>query len=309
MRRYLIIIPYAYGGNTGQSIQNEEKQLTTYMKNACTSCISAKQNAGVNVDVMLVSNIRIPNEYASLLAANGVIVEMCEFDSFNFGSQTSDGEKVNWQLAFYKLCALKHCVSKFDYLNYCFLDTDVYIQGLFDKIWEESAHKILLYDINAPVDGYLVKEIQNYLNSEMPLTHFGGEFFAASKDLSSLFVQQCENVFNEMIERKFVTKGGDEFITSIVANRLGKSIKNAGAYVRRYWTGSYRVVCGDYDKGNIVVLHVPAEKELGIIRLYNKYISKNIIPSKNAVYRYLHLRHRSMRVCIGTILRRLKIVK
>lgn len=301
----LIIIPYACGGNTGVSIQNVGRQVDIYLKNVCVAALSAKVNSGDVADVMVVTNIDLPEPYCGLLAANGVPVEKCPFDRFNFGKEV-DGKPVLWQLAFYKLCALAFCVGKFDYDFYAFLDSDVFVQASFADIWREAADRILLYDLNEPVNGYMVKEMREFLNTQQSHTHYGGEFFAASRQLARVFIEKCQKVYDEMLEAGYMTKSGDEFITSIAASRLD-CIKNGGAYVRRYWTGSYRLICNDYDK-KIVVLHIPAEKEQGILKLYNRYVSKGTVPGRQTVWRLTHLKRRSLRVIVGVTLRRLHIV-
>lgn len=304
----LIIIPYAYGGGTGVNIQNQNKQLDTYMRNVCVAAASAARNAGEHSDVMVISNIEIPEPYSSLLLDLGVKYEFCPFDKFNFGSRTIDGKVVSWQLAFYKLCALAHCLKHFDYSHLCFLDTDVFIQSPLESVWNEADKNIMLYDICEPTGGYMVKEMQDYLETDECLTHFGGEFFAASTELATEFITECQKVFNDMKSAKFMTKSGDEFITSIVAYRLRPKVKNSGAYIRRYWTGSYRMVCDDYKHNNIAILHLPAEKEQGIIKLYKRFISKRLVPHKEQVWQLCHLNHPSLRVRIGVFARRLGLV-
>lgn len=305
----LIIIPYAYGGNTGVSIQQPSRQLDTYMKNCCTACLSAKHNAGIDNDVMLVTNIDVPEPYASILISAEIKIEKCPFDNFNFGSTDVNGKTISWQLAFYKLCALEYCVKTLDYNFYSYLDSDVFVQASYERIWNDASDNILLYDINEPCDGYMVKEMQSFLHSNKYLTHFGGEFFAASKYLTLKFIQECENIYKEMTTSSYTTKSGDEFITSIAASRLKIHVKNAGAYIRRYWTGSYRLMCNDYKFKNIVILHMPAEKEQGILTIYKKYIRKGIVPPREKVWKMAHMNQRSLRVVLGLILRKLGIVK
>lgn len=309
MRKKLIIIPYAYGGNTGCSIQNETKQFDTYMKNVCVAASSAVRNSGPDTDIMVVSNIELSEPYQSLIKGFDIKFQLCPFNRFNFGSETADGKIVSWQLAFYKLCALAYCVANFDYSHICFMDTDVFVQNSFEPIWREADKNILLYDICAPSDGYMVKEMQEYLETDECLTHFGGEFFAASSELAVDFIVECEDVFSDMLSSGYVTTSGDEFITSIVAHRMKHKVKNAGAYIRRYWTGSYRLVCDDYKHRNIIVLHMPAEKEQGIISLYNRFVRKRIVPKKELVWRRCHLNHRGLRVRVGVFARRLGLVK
>ena len=305
----LIIIPYAYGGNTGASIQNINNQLEIYLKNVCVSAISAKKNAGSNSHVLVMANIMIPDPYKSLLLEHGVKIGFCKFDRFNFGYQTSNGNKVRWQLAYYKLCALSYCIKNYDYHWCCFLDSDVFVQCDFDRVWADAKYNIMLLDLNEPSTGYMVKEMQQFLEIDSPLTHYGGEFFAASKDLSQEFIQECTRIYNEMISKNFVSDNGDEFISSIAASRLKDKVKNAGAYIRRYWTGSYRLVCTDYDKDNITILHVPAEKEQGMIHIYDKFIYQGKLPSNSKAWSILHLKKQSLRVVVGKILRKIYILK
>ncbi len=305
----LVIIPYAYGGNTGASIQNINGQLEIYLKNVCVAAVSAKMNAGEHTDVKVVSNIAIPEPYQSVLKSNSIESVYCPFDRFNFREQTKSGKKVRWQLAYYKLCALKHSLESLRYDYYCFLDSDVFIQRTFDRIWTDAQHNIMLYDVNEPCDGYMIQEIQKYLRDNKPLTHYGGEFFAASRTLAYDFINECEKIFEDMVNADFVSDNGDEFITSIAAARQKEKVKNAGAYIRRYWTGSYRLVCNDFDKSNITILHVPAEKEQGIIKIYNKFISKGKIPQKETVWHLLNLNHPSLRVRTGKLLRKIGFIK
>ena len=304
----LIIIPYAYGGNTGVSIQKPSLQFTTYMKNNCVACLSAKENAGSDTDVMLISNIEIPDPYASLLKSKGIILQLCPFDSFNFDKAIQAGREVRWHLAFYKICALKFCVLNTNYKYFCYMDSDVFIQRSFERIWNDSKYKVMLYDINEPTDGYMVKEMQHFLQDECFLTHYGGEFFAASKFLAEKFVCECERVYNQMVDIGYITTSGDEFIISIAASRMLPDVKNSGAYIRRYWTGSYRLMCDDYKKNNISILHIPAEKEHGMIKLYDRYVSHGKIPTCKDVWKVCNFYHPSIRVCMGLLLRKIIVI-
>ena len=305
----LIIIPYAFGGNTGVSIQHLGNQMTTYLKNSCVACISAKKNSGEDVDVMIVTNIDIPEPYTSLLKSEGVLITKCPFDRFVFGSLSNNREPVLWQLAYYKLCAIDFCVRKMNYDYYCYMDSDVYVQRSFDRIWHESKNNIMLYDLNEPSDGYLVEEMRRFLKTDNFLTHFGGEFFAASKALAQQFIMCCGQVYDEMLDVNYVTNSGDEFIVSIAASKMRMNVKNAGSYVHRYWTGAYRLMCNDYEKNNIIVLHIPAEKEYGIIKLFDHYFIKGILPTKEVVWKTCNFKHQSMRVRLGLFLRRIGVVK
>lgn len=177
------------------------------------------------------------------------------------------------------------------------------MQSDFKNIWEECSEKILLYDINhgLQIEHYriLLETVKNFDPSLGLITHYGGEFYAGNQKNSIIFLNECEKVFNEMITRNVVTKNGDEFITSIAATRIHENIKNAGAYVYRYWTGTFRLVSTNYKSNAIVVIHVPAEKEHGMLRLFDTFISQKRIPSNETVYKKLNLSSPSFKTRIS----------
>lgn len=303
----IIMIPYAYlsGANTGVNLGDKTRQIDIYMKNCCVSCISARCHNDTDTDVALVTNIDIPAKYKDLLIDRGVKIIRQDFDMFNFGGSYT------WALAFYKLCALYHMAHNHEYRYIAYLDSDVYVQNSFKDIWKECDAHILLYDINhgLQVDNY------QYILSEMHAfdsgggdfpTHYGGEFFAANQDDAKIFANSCIDIFSQMRKCDFVTTYGDEFITSLAAKRMTDRIKNAGAYVYRFWTGRFRLISTCYEYNPVVVLHVPAEKERGMIKLFDKYIWKGKYPSRRKVYRLMHLSHRSLRTIIAQLIYTIK---
>lgn len=155
---------------------------------------------------------------------------------------------------------LKHlCDEGFKKLIY--LDTDVYIQGNLESIWREVEQKILLYDINHGL------EVEDYKSF-------------------------CSEV------KKFQTSKGDEFIVSLAADEMPECIKNAGAYIYRFWTGAtFRLVSTCYEYNKVLILYLPAEK--GMLRLYSNYIRKGKMPSEQKVWKICRLKHRTFLDYIG----------
>ena len=252
--------------------------------------ISAK-TYNPNCDVALVTNIEIPENYKKILFANKILIFQEDFDEFRFDYD------IKWALAFYKLCALSKIVKKYEYKYYCYLDSDVYISNSFENVWLECDQHIMMYDINhglgTPNYKTFVLEGEAFLSEKVLLTQYGGEFFAANRENAKLFVDACTNVFNEMNARQFVTTKGDEFIISLAANELKDKVKNAGAYIYRFWTGGFYLVSTCYKYNPVTILHLPAEKENGMLKIFNKYISKSKIPTNNVVWRICHLQHQS----------------
>ena len=304
----IILIPYAekQGANTGVNISKASDRQTLYMKNCCVSACSAKHN-NENCDVAIVTNIDFPEIYVRILENNDVSIIKVPFDMFYFS------ESYTWSLAFYKLCAIYRVVRQFDYEAYAYLDADVYVQSSFDAIWSECDQNIMLYDIShgLQVRDYriFVDEVSSFLGKEILVTHYGGEFFAANRENALKFSAVCREIYEEMVEESFETTKGDEFIVSLAALQLREQVKNASAYIYRFWTGSFRLVSTCYEFNAVTIIHVPDEKERGIIKLFDRYLRKNKIPSNSAVYRTLHLLKPSLRtMVISKVKRLIKVV-
>lgn len=232
----------------------------------------------------MVTNIDLPAEYEDLMNSYGAKVIKVKFDHFNFGSQ------YKWSLAFYKLCALWHMAHETDYDNYMYLDSDVYVQLPLDNVWDECRTSILLYDICEPVKDPFLHEAAAFTDTDYMLwVHYGGEFFAASHANTIRFVDRCQEIYDDLVRKDITVNNGDEFVTSVAAQTCGLRIHNAGRYICRYWTGFFRLVSTNYRYNPVCVLHVPVEKEHGMIRIYNSYVRFGRLPKKSQVWRLLHL--------------------
>ncbi len=291
-KRKLIFIPYAeiVNAESGVNISAKSARKEIYLKNCCVSLVSAK--AYNDCDVALVTNIDVPEQYKKVLEANGVLILKCEFDQFLFGLN------YKWNLAFYKLCALYHISREYEYDFYSYLDADVYVKASFNDIWDECSNNILLYDI---CHGLQVRDYRIFLdevrafNGYSLITHFGGEFFAANREQALAFSDRCLEIHKEMIQKDFLTTKGDEFILSIAAYDMKQQVKNAGAYIYRYWTDiNFRLVSTNYMYNPVAILHVPNEKEKGLLEIYDKYIRINKIPETEKVYNMLRIKRQPM---------------
>lgn len=303
----IILIPFAYlnSYSGGVNLKERDDKLSLYLKNCCVSCVSAKANAGCGTDVALVTNLDIPKIFKSILDKAEVKVLKADFDHFNFNGA------YDWSLAFYKLNALYHAVKELDYDNYAYLDSDVYVQGSFAYVWKECSRNIMMYDIchGLQVEDYqrFLKETTDFLNEEsLGLTHYGGEFFAANRKNAKLFVDECLAVYDEMMEKQFKTSMGDEFISSLAANRLSVSVRNAGAYVYRFWTRRFHLMSTNYQYNPVMVLHVPQEKDFGMVEIFDKYVANGKLPSQRKVWKMLHLSNTDWKVALYLKLKALK---
>lgn len=136
----------------------------------------------------------------------------------------------------------------------------------------------------------MIEEIEQFTGERKYITHYGSEFFAASTPNAKEFARECLRVYNEMAERKTITTKGDEFVLSLVADRMRTNTKNAGAYVYRFWTGTdFRLVSTCYKYNPVLILHVPDEKEVGMLKLYRRISKTFSIPPKEKVWKQLRL--------------------
>lgn len=303
----IILIPFAFlnSYSGGVNLKGSNNKLDLYLKNCCVSCVSAKMNAGEDTDVALVTNLEIPEKYEKLLKQLGIKMLKYEFDHFNFNG------KYAWSLAFYKLNALYHVVNELNYDNYAYLDSDVYVQGGFADIWKECSRKIMMYDIchGLQVEDYkrFLKETNDFVgNDSLGLTHYGGEFFAASKGNARIFVHECVSIYDKMMQMSFQTSMGDEFISSLAAAQLADKVKNAGAYVYRFWTRRFHLMSTNYQYNPVTVLHVPQEKDFGMQKIFDKYVAHGKLPNRKKVWQLLHLSHADWRISLYLKLQSLK---
>lgn len=296
--RNIIVTPFAYknkyGGGVNLSASGNER-IVFYLRNACVALVSAK-HFNKNADVILATNLlesEIPLEILNVLKREEIKIITIPYDEFCFPAEYT------WSLAFYKLCVLKHlCNTGFEKIVY--LDTDVYIQGNFESIWKEVEQNILLYDINhgLEVEDYRIlwREVESFMDSKerLYITHYGGEFFASNYKNAVQFVIHAERIYEEMVRKEFQTSKGDEFILSLAANEMKEIIKNAGAYICRFWTGTdFRLVSTCYEYNKVLILHLPAEKEKGLLKLYTNNIKKGQFPLEKSVWKICRLKHRT----------------
>jgi len=300
----LIFEAFAYSNDmeSGVNVSGVSDKISLYLKNALVSLTSAKIN-NPDCDIALITNIEIPDFFLKLYAKFKIMIIKNEFDDFNFGPNYS------WGLAFYKLCAIKAVLKK-DYKNYLMIDTDTYIQSSLYDLWEETNYNIILYDINHRLSIKNCKkfndEIYSFTGQRKPLTNYGGEFIAGNKENLTKFIEECKLVFDEMISRKFITSHGDEFIIRIVAEKLRAIIKNGGGYVFRFWTGDFYLSSTCYKYNAVSVLHVPDEKNKGMIKIYSYLISYGHFPAIDKIYKLLHINKKPFKYFIKKVLKHLK---
>ena len=86
---------------------------------------------------------------------------------------------------------------------------------------------------------------------------------------------------------------------------MREDIKNAGAYIYRFWTGAkFRLVSSCYKNNKVLILHMPAEKTRGILQLYSKYIAKEKFPTEHKVAKICRLGYSLIWDNIGSFIKK-----
>lgn len=288
MEKKLIFVPFAHDPNkrTGANMESNRDVFTVYCKNFCTALVSLKLD-NPDCDVALVTNNPIPSEFSNILDSFNINIFTFPYDSFTFPADYT------WSLAFYKLSALRSILVSTNYDFYCYLDTDIISNVSLAPVWQECKDHVLLYDIN---HGLNVKDYQLFMSDvnvfsgdSRTITHYGGEFFAASKNNGLIFLHSCEQIYTEILSRNFITAFGDEFILSLTADQHRTLVKNAGAYIFRYWTGQFYLSSTRHIANPISILHLPGEKNRGMIKIFDRYVAKGTFPSKKTIYRLCNI--------------------
>lgn len=304
MNNKLIFVPFAYDlqKRTGMNMEHVKDSYTIYCKNFCTALATLKHD-NVDCDVALVTNSEPPEIFKNILKRFDVDIHIFSFDSFVFC------DDYPWSLAFYKLSALRSVVTELNYDYYCYLDADVISNRPLSPIWEECSDHILMYDVN---EGLSVSVYRKFLEEIIALrgyhkhqNRYGGEFFAASKANALLFSDICLQIYKEILEKNHISNCGDEFILSLAASKLPNLIKNASGYTFRYETGQFYLISTRHLFNPVSVLHLPTEKNRGILKIYDRYISKGRLPDKKTIYRICNLNRPYYMDSLKTIIKRL----
>lgn len=257
------------------------KKANCMFQNAFVSLFSAKA-FNKDIDVVLVTNIKdTPIFFKNLFDKNNIKIIYVYFDKYVFP------DNVPWKLAYYKICALDY-IANTQYENIIMIDVDtIFIRPITQLI--DDCDNVMLYLCEYPLShrdrATYLDEIKRFFSDERKLLYYGGEFVAGSSKHIKKFLIECEKVYSKLIEKNVYSQRGDEFIWSYAAKKI--DIKIANAYVNRLWTGK------NYETSNlswwydVVILHLPREKEMGLYWTYKYILKFNKIPDSRKLLKQL----------------------
>lgn len=261
------------------SVRLVEDAMDVYVKNAIVCLASAKI---VNPDAVCILNCNFELSQATKKVAEYAGIEIHEVAYGQFVIR----EECKWAITQYKYDSMSYVLQLMKEEDcMVLLDTDaICVEGM-QEIFKEAENGLILYEL---YHGYQQEKrksiISNYQKlyslENADLVHYGGEFFAGSKRILQQFLSYCTKVISESREMKEAFLWDDEYILSIVAEHYMKSnIYPASPYICRYWTNKFYLVSTNYHYNPVCIWHLPAEKNYGMLILYEYFEKNRCFPS------------------------------
>lgn len=292
MSKKLVFVPLAYKQNYSMSANMEisnDRGIDIYLKNALVLLISVKKH-NANVETALVTNFVVSSEFKSLFKKNDILIFETAFDNFNMPPE------FKWSLAFFKIKAIEYVVKELDYDYYLELDSDEICINSFDDMWYELNDKVLMYvsrfrfnHVTRKLYSDVYFDIYKSLDYKDRILKTGGGFIAGNKNNILHFIAECNYVYSYLKKNidKVDKNIGDEIYTSIYYAKFSDKVKDASSYVDVYWTSDFYYVSTNYKFDAVSLLHLPDEKQRGLIYIYDYFLRKGTLPSESLMFKYL----------------------
>jgi len=236
-------------------------------------------------DVALATNYEVPAEFVELFARNGIIVFNVPFDDYRVP------DSFKWEYAFYKLKVLDYMANETRYDFILGVDTDTYFSGNLESLWEECSFGYpILYQL--PLELKYRKEIiddyEKLYGKREPIIQYGGDFLAGSRKALRSLSANIKRVYKDIQSKDFCINqdSGDEAILSMATFCM--KVLNAAPFMRRYWTRR-AFYTADPTWNLVPIWHLPAEKNYGLLKMYEKMKRTNSLPSKAKAARQFNL--------------------
>ncbi len=259
-----------------------------YLKNALVALKSVKDN-NADVDVALITNFELSPFYCELFEKYGIARYQCPFEDYAMPPAFT------WSLAFYKMTAIKFVTENLDYDYYLELESDELCLSNFDDMWAELDDKLLVryspFRRGHPGRGIYTKLYDTYLGKESGrvIEKTGAGFIAGSKAGYTHFVAECDKLYAYMMQNieGLDSKLGDELYPSIYCALFPERTASANPYVDVYWTGKFYRASTNYAFDAVSIVHLPAEKETGLVDLFDYLLKKGKLPPSKKIYKMM----------------------
>ena len=276
------------GYNGSVNIGDVKNRLYTFFCNAFVALRTTKDN-NPTVNVGIITNANIDQKSRDFFLSKEIVIINVPFDEFVFPAENK------WSLAFYKLTSLKWAVNNLDYSTFIQIDCDVVNNGNIIDLVKEAQNAVVMlsgsFSFDHPIRKQFTDAFELLYNERPQLIKWGSGLICASKSLLSLFINCCSEVYDCMKRINFCNDNllGDEFITSVAAIKSELNIVDGKPYMNVYWTDKFYLVSTDFYFDKMVWLHLPDEKERGMLILFKYYKKHGNFPKQKRLYKYLNL--------------------
>ncbi len=259
-------------------VRSVDSAVEVYLKNAVVSLASAKIS---NPDAVCILNCDFaPPDWLASVAEQAKI-QIHQVPSGTYRSR----EEFSWAVTQYKFDSMGDVLGHMEEGDcLVLLDSDtVCVRGM-EEVFEEAAHSLVLYPV---CHGYAQEKRQSILRNyqrlcgmeNRNLVHYGGEFFAGSKATLEKLLDACGGIVEEAQGREDLEAWDDEHVLSIAVERfLKESVYPASPYICRYWTNQFYLVSTNYYYDPVYLWHLPAEKNYGMLVLYDYFAKCHRFP-------------------------------
>lgn len=261
-----------------------------YLRNSFCSLFTARQH-NPDADILLIHTQSFDPAYEKNFINAGIELMRVPFSTFRVP------ETFKWKAAYYKLDALQWLSRHYEQV--LMLDTDTVCVAPAQDIWEEAADRVLLYETGHRISFPRRRAINEFgeliTGAPSRCPHYGGEAIAGSAPALDRFLAHCLEIHEAMKAHwdYFADRdpSGDELIKSLAAGRMPESIGTMNPYVERYWTDpfGFNLVSTNYKFNPVDIWHLPAEKQRGMLELYDILTRPGVFPSRAELARIVHL--------------------
>lgn len=280
-----------------KALKTVDDAMNVYLKNAIVALVSAKIQ---NPDARCILNCNFEMDAILKTVAEQAGIEI---HSVPYGAFRSK-EAFPWAITQYKFDSMAYVLGLMNEEDcMVLLDTDTVCVRKMTEIFEEAKQALILY---AVYHGYQQEKRQSirhnyqklYNLEQDNLVHYGGEFFAGNKQLLSELLSCCRKIIELAREREDLEPWDDEHVLSIVAEHFMKEkIYPANAYICRYWTNKFYLVSTNFYYNPVHIWHLPAEKNYGMIVLYEYFQKRHAFPKKKQMAKIMGFPNIGYRKC------------
>jgi len=257
-------------------ITSVDAAMEVYLKNAIVSLASAKL-CNTDVTCILNTDFPVPKSFQEIAEKANIELHTVPFGRFK------SKEEFPWAIAQYKYDSMSYVADLMgDDDCMVLLDTDTVCTQNMGEIFEEAKNFLLLYPTNHSFNQEkrrsIILNYQKLYSFPNPtnLLHYGGEFFAGNKELIKRLLSSVQEVITRALNCEGLEAWDDEHVLSIAVEQdLKKIVYSASPYIFRYWTNQFYLVSTNYYYDPVKIWHLPAEKNFGMLVLY-EYFEKNL---------------------------------